>query len=231
MTKPDFTDPDHQQSDSAVMLKRALIGIGGDFALIFLVSIIAGCAAAVMREPHHDVAADAAVFALLLAVTCAVAYAIGRFWPRAANEPDAPRVKSARLWLGVSLAVSMPLGIMLAIADKDAPSLFSNGPLAPGFAAASLAVWLIVMAVLTWLWWRRVDEHEAGAYREGGFIAANAYMFIAPAWWLASRAGWLPAQDPMVVLVVVCAIWLAVWLAKKICLIPMSHDYPQCPLL
>lgn len=214
MMKPDLPDLDDTPSDGAVLLKRALLASIGGIVLIFLAGVIAGYTSVVIRHGGPDLV-DAAILAVLLLATLAVGYGIWRFWPHGSNEPVAPRVKSARMIIIAMGIASFPIGVLLGLSDGEAAGLFSNGPINPIIALVALAFWLIPVPLLTWVWWRRVDEHEANAYRDGGFIAVHAYFFIAPTWWLATRAGWLPPQDPMVVFLVVCIVWTIVSITKK----------------
>jgi len=213
MTKPDLSDAD-RPSTSAVLLKRALLGIGGGITLLFIAGMIAGFSSAAIKHGGPELM-DAAIIAAMLLAALAVGHGIGRFWPRGSNEPEAPRVKSARMILFAVCSVSLAIGVILGVKDAGASSLFSNAPINPAMAMLVLVLWLVGGPVLTWLWWRKVDEHEAGAYRDGALIAAHAYMFIAPAWWIASRAGWLPHQDPMIMLLIVSAVWCVVWFIKR----------------
>lgn len=213
MTKPDFSDAD-LPSDGAVLLKRGLLGVGGGITLVFIAGIITGYVSAVIEHGGPGLI-DAAIIAAMLMVAVALGYGIWRFWPRGRDEPEAPRVKSARIILVAVCIVSAVIGIILAVEDEGASSLFSNAPINAKMGMLVLVLWLVSVPVLTWLWWRKVDEHEAGAHRDGAAIAAHAYMVIAPAWWIASRAGWLPDQEPMIVLLIVSAVWYVVWFIKR----------------
>lgn len=217
MTKPDLSpdlfDTNHP-SDGAVLLKRAVLGIGGGITLVFIAGIIAGYTSVVVNHGGPS-PIDAAIISAMLLAAFAVGYGIWRFWPGGSNEPEAPRVKSARNIFAAVCIIGAVIGLILGIADEGASSVFSNGPINPVIAMLAIVLWLVGGPVLTWLWWRKVDEHEAGAYRDGASIAAHAYMFIAPAWWIASRAGWLPHQEPMIVLLIVSAVWSVVWLVKR----------------
>jgi hypothetical protein len=104
---------------------------------------------------------------------------------------------------------------MLGMADDGARVVLGNGPVSPVLAAGLIAAWLIPGPLLTWLWWRQIDEHEAGAYREGAVVAIHAYVFLTPAWWIATRAGWLPPQEPMLVLFAVSLVWGLVWFVRR----------------
>lgn len=217
MTKPDLSpdvlDTDHP-SDGAVLLKRALLGIGGGFVLIFLVGMIAGYTGAVIEHGGPSLV-DIAMLTGMLLAGVAIGYGIWRFWPRGSNEPEAPRVKGARMILLAAFILCLSLGIILGVKDDGAASIVSNGPINPAMAMLALVLWNFAMPVLTWLWWRKVDEHEAVAYRDGGLVAVHAYLFIAPTWWIASRAGWVPHQDPMIVLLIVSVVWCVVWFVRR----------------
>lgn len=213
MTKPDLSNADHP-SDGAVLIKRALLGIGGGITLVFIAGMIAGYSSVVIEHGGPDLV-DAAIIAAMLLAGLVVGYAMWRFWPCGSNEPVAPRVKSARMILITACVLGVPLGIMLGASDNNATGLFSNAPVSTTIAVIAIAIWLIPVPLLTWMWWQRVDEHEAGAYRDSASIAVHAYIFMAPAWWMASRAGWLPDQDPMIVLLIVSLVWSIVWFVRK----------------
>lgn len=217
MTMPDLSDADlsdaDQPSDGFILLKRALLGIGGGFALMFIAGIIAGYTSAVIQRGGPSLI-DVAMLTGMVLTAAAIGYGIWRIWPQSSGEPEAPRVKSARKILIAVVILCIPLGILLAMGD-DPSSFFSNSPVDPAIALIALAIWLIPAPILTWLWWRRVDEHEANAYRDGASVAMHTYMFLAPAWWLCTRAGFLPPQDPMAVLVLVSTVWGAAWFARR----------------
>jgi hypothetical protein len=213
MTKPDRSNAE-LPSDGAVLLKRALLGIGGGVTLVFLAGVIAGYTGVVLEKDEPDLR-DMVVLAVMTLAALATGYVVWRFWPRGNNEPEAPRVRSARMILIAACAVSAPFGALLGMSDSEATGLFSNGPISPVIALLAIVVWIILVPLLTWLWWQRVDEHEASAYRDGAFISLHAYMFITPTWWLASRAGWLPQQEPMLVLLAVCIVWSIVSIVRK----------------
>lgn len=214
MTKPDLDDFAEEPSEGAIILRRAVIGLGGGIALIFTAGVIAGFASHVIETGGFNLKA-AAILAAMLLVAGGIAYAMWRLWPEASDEPVAPRIRNARRIMIAACLAGAPLGFMIGIADEGALEIFTNAPVSPVIAAAIIATWLIVGPLVTWLWWRQIDEHEAGAYREGGLIAAHAYLFVAPAWWMATRAGWLPPQDPMLVLLAVCLVWSLVWFVRR----------------
>jgi hypothetical protein len=214
MTKPDLDDFAETPSDGAIILRRAVIGIGGGIVLIFMAGMIAGLLSSVIENGGMNIKA-AGILWVMLMVVGSIAYGMWRLWPEASNEPVAPRIRNARRILIASLALGAPLGFMLGVADEGTAEFFSEAPVRPSIAAAVIAVWLIVAPLLSWLWWRQIDEHEAGAYRDGGLIAVHAYLFVTPAWWMATRAGWLPPQEPMLVLLGVCLVWSLVWFVRR----------------
>lgn len=214
MTKPDLDAFDERPSDGAILLRRGVIGVVGVILLLFMAGMIAGYTS-VMIEHGGPRLIDAAVLGAMLLVTALVAWGMWRLWPSSVDEPVAPRVRSARLLVIAALVVSVVLGIVLAEADSGSLAVFSNAPVSPGLASLAIVLWLIAGPVITWLWWQKIDEHEAGAYRDGALVAVHAYMFIAPAWWIASRAGWLPAQDPMLVLLAVSLLWAIIWFVRR----------------
>lgn len=214
MMKPDPSELEQQLSDGAVLLRRGLIGVGGGLLLLFLAGLMAGFSYAAISDGNFGLV-FIAILSVMVLVFAGVAYAMWRFWPRGSYEPEAPRVKSARMILIAAMVISVPVGIILAASDDSANGVFSNAPITSVIAISLIALWLIPVPVLTWMWWRRVDEHEANAYRDGGFVAVHAYLFLTPAWWIASRAGWVPAQDPMIVFLAVCVVWCCFGFARK----------------
>ncbi|MCZ8136717.1 MAG: hypothetical protein O9266_10455 [Porphyrobacter sp.] len=214
MTKPDSDDFAMEPSDGAVLLKRAGLGIGGGIALIFIAGMIAGYTSGALERGGPDLV-DGAILAGMVLLAALVAFGIWRFWPQTVEEPVAPRVRSARRLFAVAIAIGLPLGFLLGVTDEGTGVLLSNAPVSAGIAAIAIVLWLIAGPLITWLWWQKIDEHEAGAYREGALVAAHAYIFITPIWWMASRAGWLPPQEPMLVLLAVTVLWSVVWFVRR----------------
>lgn len=214
MTKPDFDDLAAEPSDGAVLLKRVGLGLGGGIALVFTGGMITGYTSGALERGGPDLV-DGAIIAGMVLLAALVAFGVWRFWPGSVEEPVAPRVRDARRLFAIAIALGMPLGFLLGVTDEGTGTLLSNAPVSPGIAALAIVLWLIVGPVITWLWWQKIDEHEAGAYREGALVAAHAYLFITPIWWMASRAGWLPPQEPMLVLLAVTLIWSGVWFVRR----------------
>ena len=214
MTRSEFESDGDQASYGAILVRRVLIGIGGGLALVFLAGVLAGYLGVAVEQARLSLT-GAVVLALIVGLITAVAYGMWRFWPRTAEEPVAPRVRSARNLLAVMVALGVPLGILLGIADSGPGLIFSNGRVSPLIATSAIIIWIGAAPLLTLLWWRKIDEHEADAYRDGALVAAHAYLFIAPAWWMATRAGWLPPQDPMLMMLAIACIWSVVWVYRR----------------
>lgn len=122
------------------------------------------------------------------------------------------------------LALGAVMGGILAatgnldIADRESSAfaIFDDSPI-PTIAALFIAfVWAGAMPVVTWFWHTRaIDEQEASAYRDGGYYAAYAYLFLAPTWWLLWRGGLLPEPNGVTIFTAFSLIWLAIWFWKK----------------
>ena len=177
MTKSDLDDVAIEPSEGAVLLKRALIGLFGGVTLILLAGVLAGYLSVVIKHAHLNLV-GAVSLVLSIGLIGLVSYAMWRFWPRAEPQPLAPRIRSARNLVILMVALSVPLGILLGATGDGPGMLFSNGPISPAVAAVAIVTWTVIAPLITWLWWRKIDEHEADAYRDGALVAAHAYFFI-----------------------------------------------------
>lgn len=215
MMKPDSSDRKEEPSAGAVARKRALLGVGGGFALVFVTGIIAGFSKATMEHGGPN-GTDAAIIAVLALGALAIGYGMWRFWPGVSGEPMAKSTRKATRILYAMCGLGAVMGFAFAITDESGSmALFSNGPVGNVTAALAILGWAVVVPVMTWIWWRTVDEHETAVYAESGLIAAHVYLIGVPTWWLATRAGWLPAQDPMIVWLVVATMWSIIWLYRR----------------
>ena len=214
MMNSDFPGHLEEESGRFVGLKRGLITAGATVAMLFVAGFGAGYAAGALEQRGPD-ATDLAVLGTAALLVVAIGWSLWRYLSTAPQEPEAPRIKRARQLLYAMAAVGGVLGFLLAAGNEGGLDVFSNGPVDPALAIAAIAIFLVFVPIATWMWWKSIDEHEADAYRDGSTIAIHAYYFIVPAWWLASRAGFVPAQDPMLVLLIVTAIWGAAWLVRR----------------
>lgn len=214
MTKPDLDDIAAEAEAGPLLLRRALLALGGGIVLLFIAGMIAGYASVVIEQGDAG-PRDIAILGAMLLAGALVGYGMWRRWPRGLDEPLSPRVRSARRAIYAAIALGLPLGLILGVSDEGSDVLLSSAPISPELAAAAIGLWLIGGPLLTWIWWRNIDEHEAGAYREGALVAAHAYIFVTPVWWMASRAGWLPPLDPMLTMLALVFLWCAVWFARR----------------
>lgn len=196
-------------------LKNGLSGVFVTITLLFATGALAGFATAVLEDGEPSLLDLGIIAALLLAIIMMILF-LRKFWLARKDEPVAASTKKARNWLYIAVAIGAALGAFTTnVGGADMETLFSNQPIPPLLALVSIAIWLIVVPMVTWAWWRSVDEHEATAYRDGAMVAAHVYLFIAPSWWLAARAGWVQPQDPLIVFLIVSIIWSAYWLYRK----------------
>ncbi|MHA7818282.1 MAG: hypothetical protein ACX930_01405 [Erythrobacter sp.] len=196
-------------------LRRILIAMVGVPLLIIGAGFMTGYASAALSHGTPS-GIDVAVLLGMSAILVLIAIAGWKFWPRQTGEPVADSTRKSLRLLYIAIAIGVGLGFFFAISeDMSGSALFSNEPVAPAVAAVGLTVWLITLPWLTWVWWRSVDEHEAAAYSQGALFAGHAYVILAPSWWLASRAGWLPAQEPMIVFAIIISLWSGIWVYKR----------------
>ncbi len=212
MTKPEQETAETGRDNES--LKRLGLGMLGGFALLFFPSFALGFTRARMDQGGLE-AADYTILGVAALIAVVIGVTVWRLWPAPSTEPEAPRVKNSRIMIWLCMGVGALIGVLLVITDDAGNAILSNGTINPVVAGVVIAVWLIFVPIATVKWLRIVDEHEVEAYNNGAFIAGHAYLFIVPAWWMATRAGWLPAQDPMIVFILVCTIWSGVWFAKR----------------
>lgn len=215
MTKPDLFELTEAKSGGNVLLRRALIGTLGAIVLVFLAGVFAGYLSVVIKHGGPSLI-DVVILGGVVGLFALGAYGAWRFWPGASGEPVAKSTRKATNILYAMCGLGAVLGLAFAVGESDTSmSLFSNGPIGNVTAIMAIIGWALVAPVLTWLWWRTVDEHEAATYAEASVISVHFYMIGAPTWWIATRAGWLPAQDPMIVWLIVLTVLTVVWLYRR----------------
>lgn len=133
-------------------------------------------------------------------------------------RPAAPSVRKGQQLLIIAAVLGGVLGLWLS-AGQDALTgeyqILGNQPLPPIIALVAIGLWLVLVPLVTWQWFRTVDEHERRAYNFGSIIALHAYVFAMPAWWIGWRGGFLPQPDHIVIFLGVCAVWTAGWLWRR----------------
>ncbi|MEM7778876.1 MAG: hypothetical protein AAF697_00635 [Pseudomonadota bacterium] len=206
---------DQDETGLSVGLKKLLIASLGGILMLFLLGYLAGYTAVALENEtllfrHYAMISGTAVLAILVSLACL------RLWPESGDEIVSETTRKSNRLLQVFMALGVAIGVSLVIIEGPETSvLFSNGPVSSFFALFAIGFWLVVVPPLTWIWWRTVDEHEASAYKDGALVAGHVYLFLAPTWWVAARAGWVPAQDPMIVFLIIATLWSAVWLYRR----------------
>lgn len=211
-----MTNSNEKKRVDPILLKILITCIGG-LILLYFAGYFAGYLVGTLESGRFS-GKNFVMLAGSLLIVCGTLFVMIKAWPAKSKEPVAPRVIKARNWVYIALALGVVLGVFFAISMGDNPgefALYSNSPIAPWVAAIGIAAWVIIVPVVTWVWWQSIDEHESLAYRDGAVAALHIYLFFVPAWWLAARAGWVAPQDPMIVYLVVAAIWCAAWFYRK----------------
>ena len=186
--------------------------------LLVCVGALGGVAAA-MADGDYDQAYALLILASAVIVGAASLWGIVRLKPWAGDgEPMSPRMRKANNLLFLSGAVGGVLGAVLAVSTlslDDPFAMFSNGPIPVAVVIPALAVWLLIVPVISWQWHRNIDEHETEAYKFGGIAALYLYAFLTPAWWLAWRGGLVPAPETMVIYLVVIGVFGLGWFWRR----------------
>ena len=183
----------------------------------YSLGVVVGASEALLEGRGGSARVARLAVALVALVGCIWGVIFLRPWPRR-DEPVSPRTRKAYNLLLLSGVLGGVIGIALAIStiSMDEPmAMFSNSPMAPAIVVPVLAVWLLIVPLLSWQWHRSVDEHEAEAYKFGGLAGLYLYAFLAPAWWLAARGGLVPAPDTMVIYLIVLGVWCIGWFWRR----------------
>lgn len=215
MTKPDPIELSDGQSGGNVLLRRLLIGTLGGITLVFLAGVFAGYFSVVIKHGGPSLI-DAVILSIIIGLFALTAYGTWRLWPSASGEKVAKSTRKATNIIYAMCGLGVVMGFAFAVGESDGSvSLYSNAPIGNVTAIMAIIGWTLVTPVLTWLWWRTVDEHETAVYSEATVISAHIYIIGAPTWWIASRAGWVPAQDPMIVWLIVITVLTVIWLYRR----------------
>ena len=215
MTKPDLIEHSEAKSPGNVLLRRLVIGTLGMIVLVFLAGVFAGYVSVMIKHGGPSLV-DAVILGSVVGLFALVAYSAWRFWPSASGEKVSRSTRKANNIVYAMCGLGIILGVAVGVGESDTSApIFSNGPIGNATAIVAIIGWTMLTPVLTWLWWRTIDEHEKATYAEASVISVHIYMIGAPTWWLATRAGWLPAQDPMVVWLIVLIVLTVVWLYRR----------------
>ena len=196
--------------------RLALALLGATLVLMSLGGIV-GFTAAVIDGGLRNPGKSAIVIGIMAVLLAAGALILKRMAPYFTAGPLAPRAKRSRRMLIASMFVGAIVGVALTLGTGigEDPLDVLAGPIPPAIAAAVIAIWLIVVPVLSWNWWKNVDEVEAGAYKTGALYGVYAYAFIAPTWWVGWRGGFLPEPQEMVTFLIVMTVWGLGWMRGR----------------
>jgi hypothetical protein len=126
-----------------------------------------------------------------------------RAW-KGSGEPLSPRTRRAKRLLALSALIVALSGVALILGTnlpdpKDMTfGVFLNSPVSPGIALVAITGWLLGMAINKWWWYFSADEHERRADDFGNLLGWALFLTLAPARWVAARAGLLPQPNAMV---------------------------------
>lgn len=153
----------------------------------------------------------------LAAITAAAsAFAFFRMLRTGRAEPEAESIRRSRNWIWASFALGALLGLALSAGIMgDDTAVFSNAPLPPALAIATMAWLSVVVPFISWRWYRNVDEHERQSYNFGALAALYFYTCLTPGWWLGWRGGFLPEPAHMLVFLATMFIWCAGWFWRR----------------
>ncbi|TRD09896.1 hypothetical protein FGU71_12870 [Erythrobacter insulae] len=209
MTQTDYDDAPKNGLGRAVLLTL------GAIAVLFLSGVLIGFAMAAIEDGNASVKVFG-ILAVIIALLAASLYGSWKVWIKDRPEMIAQSERKSRNLMFALAGVGVVIGVIFSVFEgPNSNALFSNEPISGTLATAVLLFWLVFVPVLSWIWWKTVDEHEASVYRESASISLHVYVFIAPSWWLAARAGWVPEQDPMIVLAIVFIVWSIAWIYRK----------------
>lgn len=195
----------------------ALVAVAAP-VMLFSIGVVAGAIAGAVEKggDHSPWLAPVILAALVLAG--GALWLLIRTVPRLlkTDYPLSPRTGKARSMLYLSMAIGAVLGAVISFGSLgDDPRTLWSGPIAPGIALFAIAVWIIAVPLMSWRWWRNIDEHEALAYKDGALAGIYAYSFVAPSWWMGWRGGFLPEPQEMITFLVVIAVWGLVWAFRR----------------
>lgn len=200
--------------ESPSILWPAVRAIGFSLlAVVALGALVGFLSSAAEHGWKHSATAYVALAAILVVLFGSAWLAI-----RALRElrpgPASPRTTKARKMLYISAAIGAVVGGVLQLGGIDHGMLL-EGPLPPAIALFAMAILLVGVPVVSWIWWRNIDEHEAQAYKDGALVGMYAYAAIATIWWLGWRGGFFAEPHTMIILLVVMAVWGIVWAYRR----------------
>jgi hypothetical protein len=154
------------------------------------------------------------VFVLNLLIGAAALWGLMRLRPwRGWGGPVSPATRRTNklYWLKEGLALLAMLALVFGASSRDQPlAIFSNGPIPRWIGLVAIASWLVARVLREW-WRSSADEHERRASDFGRNAAAGFFLAVAPAWWVAARAGIAPQPDAMVLWILTMVVSTIGW--------------------
>lgn len=215
----DTNNPEAADARPSLLAKvlRVLLLLTLGIAAIFFLGFVAGASGAAIEHGHLTLKTAGLVIGGLLA-SAACAYVLYRLKPEfRSGEPIGEKTKRANWALIASGLLGGVIGLALAITETQTgqSGVFSNGPLPKNVALFVVAAYVLLLPLVSHYWHQNADEFERDASARGALVAIYAFGFITPTWWILSRAGFLPEQDPMIVYVIVVSVWGIVWQIRR----------------
>lgn len=221
MTVPAMDDRD---AAAPSPLWRALKTLGLGMVAVFACGVVAGFAAVAFERGESLGLVTLAVLAALMAVAGAAVWMLVR--SIRAGRPTEPLTRKEKLnrnlltasgLIGGGAAVLLVLVQLATNGTAPGPlDIFSSAPLPAAVAALLVAMMIVVIPAISYVWHRRaIDEQEADAYKTGALYGLYLFMLGAPAWWFAWRGGFAPEPNGVVIYLATVAVVGAVWTWKK----------------
>lgn len=184
---------------------------------LFVIAAAAGFVAGMTQDGAVS-GTGAIALGVAVLLLAAVAWLLKRTMPDMAL-PNSPRMRSNRLLLYVTLALSILLGIALAmLSGKTGASLgdiVASGTPLPQPVALLLLASMLLVTILSIRWHMSLDEHERAAYDFGGIAALYVYFIASVCWWLTWRGGMTPEPDGYSIFALTMIVWAIGWLARR----------------
>lgn len=184
---------------------------------VFMLGLIAGVlASAVERGEFSAKGAGVLAGAVIGAVAC-----VWGAWKLRPHfnlaDPVSKKTRKARWAMIASGVLGGLIGVVLSLSELQTgqSGVFSNGPLPPLNAMLAAGALVLLVPLMSYVWQSNADEFERGASGDGAIVGMYVYSIIAPAWWILDRADLVPPQQPMIVFLVVVAVWATVWIIRK----------------
>lgn len=210
MNNDTAAEPGFGQSSAAKVIYASLAGIGA----LFCLGIATGVTAGMLEKGSLSMRAGL-IGAACLVIGLLLAWQAFRQMRRLLSEPVGKNTRRARILTAISVVLGIVIGIMLSIGESGANPLVTGEEISPTIARILAVCALVVVPALTLVWWRALDEHEAGAYSDGALVALNFNVSVTAAWWVLAKGGLASPVEAMPILMLTLAIWSVVWLWKR----------------